>query len=162
MSNLERIVTQKRRKNMSEQTLVINERSQQGTHEAENAGAIVRRLYEAFMRGDVPGVVALLSPNVIFRVPGHGLNTGEYRGPEEVLGFLGQAMQLTGGTLQLTLHDILVGDDYVAAVATYRAMRPDRAPLENNLVHLMRVEGGQVTESWYHSRNQYEVDAFWS
>ena len=57
---------------------------------------------------------------------------------------------------------MLVGDTYTAAVATYRATRLNRAPLENTLVHLMRFEDGRIAESWFHSRNQYEVDEFWA
>ena len=49
----------------------------------------------------------------------------------------------------------------VAVVATYRATHPDQSPLENNLVHLIRAGDGRVSESWFHSRIQYEVDEFW-
>lgn len=129
---------------------------------ATDAASVVRRLYEAFAGWDVGAVAGLLGDDVVFHVPGTGANAGDHRGREEVLGFLDQAARLSGGTLRIQLHDVLVGDEYAAAVATYRATRPDRAPLENNLVHLMRVEEGRVVESWFHSRNQYEVDEFWA
>jgi ketosteroid isomerase-like protein len=63
-----------------------------------------------------------------------------------VFAFFEQAARLTGGTLRFRLHDVLVGDRYAAAVATYRATRPYRAPLENNFVQLMRIEDGRVVE----------------
>jgi ketosteroid isomerase-like protein len=91
-------------------------------------------------------VADLLSDDVVFHVPGTGANAGDHRGREEVFAFIEQAARLTGGTLRFRLHDVLVGDKYAAAVATYRATRPNRAPLENNLVQLMRVEDGRVVE----------------
>jgi len=36
-----------------------------------------------------------------------------------VFAFFEQAARLTGGTLRFRLHDVLVGDRYAAAVATY-------------------------------------------
>jgi ketosteroid isomerase-like protein len=125
-------------------------------------GSAVRRLYEAFAAWDMEAVTGLLSDDAVFHVPGTGANAGDHRGREEVFAFLEQAARLTGVTLRIRLHDVLVGDEHAAAVATYRATRPDRVPLENNLVHLMRVEDGRVVESWFHSRNQYEVDEFWT
>jgi uncharacterized protein len=107
-------------------------------------------------------VAGLLGDDVVFHVPGTGANAGDHRGREGVFAFLDQAARLSGGTLRIRLHDVLVGDEYAAAVATYRATRPGRAPLENNLVHLMRVEDGRVVESWFHSRKLYEVDEFWA
>ena len=129
---------------------------------ATDPGSVVRHLYEEFAAWDMEAVAGLLSDDVVFHVPGTGTNAGDHRGREEVFAFMEQAARLTGGTLRIRLHDVLVGDKHAAAVATYRATRLDRAPLENNLVHLMRVEDGRVVESWFHSRNQYEVDEFWT
>jgi len=130
--------------------------------DAVDPGIVARRLYESFMVGDLQTVAGLLADDVAFHVPGTGVNAGDYHGREEVLGFFARAARLTDGTLRVEVHDVLVGDIYAAAVATYRATRPNRAPLENNLVHLMRFENGRIAESWFHSRNQYEVDEFWA
>lgn len=123
---------------------------------------IVRSFYQAFVAGDMAAVDALMADDVVFHVPGTGHNAGTHRGKSAVFGFFRQAHELTGGSLKLELHDVLSGRDHVAAVSTYRASRPGRADLQNRLVQLMRVRDGRVVESWFHSRNQYEVDAFWS
>lgn len=129
---------------------------------AAAATAIVRRFYDAFIAGDMAALAALMTDDVVFHVPGHGQNAGSYRGQDAVFGFFGQAMALTGGHLRLELHDVLAGDRHVAAVATYHAQRPGRTPLQNHLVQLMRLRDGRIAEAWFHSRNQYEVDAFWA
>lgn len=133
-----------------------------GVRDAVDPGTEVRRLYESFMVGDLETVAGLLADDVVFHVPGTGVNAGDYYGRDGVLAFFTQAARLTGGTLRIEVRDVLVGDAYAAAVTTYRATRPNRAPLENNLVHLVRFEDGRIAESWFHSRNQYEVDEFWA
>lgn len=132
-----------------------------GPRATVDPGAVIHRLYERFMAGDLEGVAELLAGDVVFHVPGTGSNAGDHQGREGVLAFFAGAAHLTKGTLRITLHDVLVGDVYAAAVTTYRAERPGRTPLENNLVHLVRLDDGRIAESWFHSRNQYEVDEFW-
>lgn len=128
---------------------------------AEANAAAVHRLYDAAARGDLQVLPELLTPDVVLHVPGRSRNTGTYRGVEGVAGFLQSAHALTGGTLQLALHRVLADDAWAVALATYTATRPDRPPLENHLAHVLRMRDGRIAESWFHSRNQYEVDAFW-
>ncbi len=123
---------------------------------------IVRTLYAAIAKGDLATTQSLLADDVVFHVPGTGRNAGDHRGPSGVLSFVGGAAALTDGTLRLTLHDVMEGKDLVVALATYRAERPGRVPLENNLAHVLRIEDGKVRESWFHARDQYAVDAFWA
>jgi ketosteroid isomerase-like protein len=128
---------------------------------ANAAAEVVRNFYHAFIAGDFATIDRLLADDAVFHVPGTGANAGTHRGKAAVFAFFTQAAELTGGSLKLQLHDVLTGDRHVAAVCTYRASRPGRAELENRLVQLIRLEGGRIAESWFHSRNQYEVDAFW-
>lgn len=128
----------------------------------DDRATVVRSMYEAIAKGDLETVRTLLADDVVFHVPGTGANAGDHRGPDGVLGFVTGAYALTGGTLRLTLRDVLVGRDEIVALATYRAERPGKKSLENNLAHVLRVEDGKVRESWFHARDQYAVDAFWS
>ena len=131
-------------------------------HNDNNDTAVVRRFYQAFLTGDVATLDSLMTDDVSFHVPGTGSNAGDYRGKEAVFGFFGKAASATGGSLKLELLDVMAGQHHVAAVATYRAEREGRPPLQNNLVQLMKLQGGRIAQSWFHSRNQYEVDAFWA
>ena len=87
---------------------------------------------------------------------------GTYTGRDAALAFVGHAAEVTGGTLQLTVHRVLDDGEWGVALATYTATRPDRdRPLENNLAHVARLRDGLIAESWLHSRDQYAVDEFW-
>jgi len=118
--------------------------------------------YEALAGGDFTAAAQTLTEDTVLHVPGRSSNTGVYRGREAVLGFVGRAAEVTGGTLDLAVHRVLDDGDWGVALCTYTATRPDRdRALENNLAHVARLRDGRIAESWLHSRDQYEVDEFW-
>jgi uncharacterized protein len=133
-----------------------------------NGIEVVSDLYAAVAAGDLAAVRSLLSDDCVFHVPGKGRNAGSWKGHEGVMRFLAQAFEHSGGTLKLELSEVLAGEEHVVALATYRATRPDRAPLENRLAHVIRLDRGEgdrplrIQESWFHAFDQYAVDAFWS
>ena len=87
-------------------------------HEHPNA-ALVRRLFAAF--GKQPMVVAAaLARDIVWRVPGDTIMSGEYRGRRDVVEFLRRTGLETGGTYHSRLHTVFADDDW--AVAIYRAI----------------------------------------
>ena len=121
--------------------------------------------YERLSRGDLADAAELLTDDSVLHVPGRSPNTGTYQGRDAVIGFVAAAAQATAGTLRMTVHRVLDDGDWSVALATYTATRETadgQASLENNLAHVARLRDGQVAESWLHSRDQYEVDEFWS
>jgi uncharacterized protein len=86
-------------------------------HEHPNA-AVVRRLFASFGR-DPLAVAAALARDVVWRVPGSTVMSGEYRGLRDVVGFLRRTGIETGGTYRSRLHTVFADDDW--AVAIYRA-----------------------------------------
>jgi ketosteroid isomerase-like protein len=125
-------------------------------------GSPLTAWYDALAAGDLPTAARTLTEDTVLHVPGRSSNTGTYSGREAVLGFVGHAAEVTGGTLDLAVHRVLDDGDWAVALCTYTATRPDRdLPLENNLAHVARLRNGLIAESWLHSRDQYEVDEFW-
>ncbi|MER5422617.1 nuclear transport factor 2 family protein [Streptosporangium roseum] len=124
---------------------------------------VVWDFYAALDRGDLDAVRRTLAPDSVLHVPGRSSNTGDYEGREAVVAFVVNASVVTGGTLKLAVHRVLADDEQAVALATYTATRPGTdVPLENNLAHVMTLRDGLIAESWLHSRDQYEVDEFWS
>jgi ketosteroid isomerase-like protein len=80
--------------------------------------ALVRRLFAAF-RKDPMVVAAALARDVVWRVPGNTVMSGEYHGRRSVVEFLRRTGPETGGTYRSRLHTVLADDDW--AVAIYRA-----------------------------------------
>jgi ketosteroid isomerase-like protein len=79
---------------------------------------LVRRVFAAFGK-DAMAISAALSRDVVWRVPGHTVMSGEYRGRREVVEFLRRTGLETRGTYRSRLHTVFADDDW--AVAIYRA-----------------------------------------
>jgi ketosteroid isomerase-like protein len=81
--------------------------------------ALVRRLFASFGK-DPMAVAAALSRDIVWRVPGDTVMSGEYHGRRDVVEFLRRTGLETGGTYHSRLHTVFADDDW--AVAIYRAI----------------------------------------
>lgn len=88
--------------------------------EAEHPNAaLVRRVFAAFGK-DAMVVSAAFTRDIVWRVPGETVMSGEYHGRRHVVEFLRRTGLETDGTYRSRLHTVLADDDW--AVAIYRAM----------------------------------------
>ena len=79
---------------------------------------LLERAFAAFGR-DALAVARTLAEDVVWRVPGDTVMSGEYRGRDDVLQFLRQTRVQTGNTYRTELRYVVADDD--RAVAVYRA-----------------------------------------
>jgi hypothetical protein len=122
---------------------------------------LLRRGYEAFAKADMPAVQAFFADDIVWHAPGRNPLSGDYKGAQEVLGFLGKAMEMTAGSFSLEVHDLLADDEHGVALVVARGQREGKS-LEDRQVHVLHLQGGKVTEFWAHPGDQYAVDEFWS
>ena len=80
--------------------------------------ALTRRVFAAFGK-DPKAISAAMSREVIWRVPGNTMMSGEYTGRREVVEFLRRTGLETGGTYRSALKAVLADDNW--AIAIYRA-----------------------------------------
>ena len=106
--------------------------------------ALVRRLFDAFGR-DPMAISAALARDVVWRVPGHTVMSGEYRGRREVVEFLRRTGLETDGTYRSSLHTVFADDDW--AVAIYRAVGTRNGiDLDVDQAFVIRFEDGRWKE----------------
>jgi len=129
--------------------------------EHPNVGHI-REGYDAFASGDFEKVSSLWDPSVVWHVGGQSSLAGDYKGQDEVFGYLGKAAELTGGTMKIEIHDILANDEHGAALITLMAERDDGRSLEMNEVHVFHLSDGKVTEFWAFEEDQRRSDEFFA
>ena len=102
--------------------------------------ALVRRVFAAFGK-DAKAVSAAFARDIVWRVPGHTVMSGEYRGRREVVEFLRRTGLETGGTYRSSLHTVFADDDW--AVAIYRATgRRNGVDLDVDQALVIRVADG--------------------
>ena len=128
------------------------------TDEHPNA-ALTRRVFNAFGR-DAKVIAAALDREIVWRVPGDTIMSGEYRGPRAVVEFLQRTGLETDGTYGSRLHTVLADDDW--AVAIYRASGTRNGiDLDIEQALLIRCENGRWKEVTAVPLDS-AFDAFWS
>ncbi len=109
------------------------------TAEHPNA-ALTRRVFAAFGK-DAKAISAALARDVVWRVPGHTVMSGEYRGRREVVEFLRRTGLETDGTYRSSLHTVFADDEW--AVAIYRAVgRRNGIDLDVDQAFVIRMKDG--------------------
>jgi ketosteroid isomerase-like protein len=123
---------------------------------------LIRAGYEAFTKGDIQGVFAVLADDIRWHIPGRNPTAGDYSGHDEVMQFFGKLVQLTGGTFQLELHDVVGNDDHVVALTDARGERNGRSLENGHAAHVWHVRDGKAVEFWGLVEDPYGNDEFWS
>lgn len=121
----------------------------------------LRRGYEAFAQGDIETVLSLFTDDILWHVPGRNQLSGDYRGKDEVGGFFMKLNELTSGTFQVDVHDILANDERGVGLVILRGERNGKT-LAANDAHIWHVREGLWAEFYSHLWDQYEFDEFWS
>jgi ketosteroid isomerase-like protein len=87
------------------------------TDEHPNA-ELTRRVFASFGRNAM-AISAALARDIVWRVPGNTIMSGEYRGRRAVIEFLRRTGLETDGTYRSKLHTVLANDEW--GLAVYRA-----------------------------------------
>ena len=128
------------------------------TEDHPNA-ALTRRVFAAFGK-DAMQISAALTRDIVWRVPGTTVMSGEYRGRRDVVEFLRRTSLETNDTYGSKLHTVLANDDW--GLAVYRAWgRRNGVDLDVDQAFVIRFEDGlwkEVTAVPLDSA----FDAFWA
>lgn len=121
----------------------------------------LRALYDDFARGDLEAVLSRCADEIVFHIPGRSKLAGTYRKQEFGPGLIRTVMELTGGTFQETVDDVLANDRHGVVLATHRLQRDGRS-LEYQTAHLWRFENGRLVEWWEYPQDLHQIDQVWA
>ncbi len=121
---------------------------------------LIRSGYDAFNRRDVATIMSLLADDVVFHIPGHSQQSGDFSGkngagasfrrsesyPEAPIGWRSM-------TYWPTMHAV--------ALLRAKAERDDKT-FDMNVAHVWHVRQGKAAELWILPGDQYAFDEFWS
>jgi ketosteroid isomerase-like protein len=122
---------------------------------------LLREGYAAYGTGDMNVLTELFADDIVWHVAGRSQLSGDYKGRDQVFGFFGKLMELSGGTSKIEVHDILASDEHAVAIVTGNATRAGKS-FTGGDVHVFHVRNGQVVEFWDSPLDQYAADEFWS
>ena len=128
---------------------------------SETNGAIIRKAYDDFARGNIPAVFAAFDPTITWHVPGHSPLSGDFAGHDQVGGFFQRTLELSGGAFSIDVHHVLADDDLVVALTTVNARR-NGVSASFPEVHVWRLKNGKATEFRAYQGDEQREDRFWS
>ena len=120
---------------------------------------LLNRGYDAFEKGDLDTLRQLFTEDIAFHVPGRSQVAGDYRGQDEVFGFFGRLVELTGGSFKIERHHVLADDSHGSVLSTTTAQR-DGKNLSVKGVDVFHFQGDRVSEIWTFVDDQYADDEF--
>jgi len=107
----------------------------------------VRRFLLGIAKDRSADVLSLLSPTVVYAVPGKSPLSGEFRGPAEVGEHIGELFRLTSGTFEvLKWVDWLVGLNHVAALQFAQA-QGSGAVFRTHVVYVVETDPQDLISS---------------
>jgi len=122
---------------------------------------LLRKGYAAYSSGDIEVLNQLFADDILWHIAGRSPIAGDYKGRDQVFGFFGKLMELSGGTAKIEVHDILANDEHAVALVTGTATRGDNSYTGPD-VHTFHIRNSQVVEFWDAPLDQYAADEFWS
>jgi ketosteroid isomerase-like protein len=86
---------------------------------SKSAEAVVRGVYDAFARADIPAILNTLDQQIDWRAPDNLPHGGHFSGRDEVAGFF-QGIGEHWQTLTVEVEDVLAAGDRVVVLVTAR------------------------------------------
>jgi ketosteroid isomerase-like protein len=123
--------------------------------------SLVRRTYEDFETGDLELLGVVMAHEVVWHEPGRSDLAGDYRGPNEVLGFLRELKARTGGTFKIEVLDVLSEPGRAVVFQRETAMKHEKV-LDLIAAVDFEIHNGKITEVTVYQNDAYAFDEFWT
>jgi ketosteroid isomerase-like protein len=124
--------------------------------------AIVRKMFEAYGRGDYDILRSLLYDDVVYHIPGKNVFSRDYVGHGDVFELWEQQKQRMGGKpYRIEISDMLVSDRHVVALTRVEAESAGRTITWQG-ANVYTIREGKITEARFMLDDLYAYDSFWS
>jgi hypothetical protein len=120
---------------------------------------LARAYFGAVGSGDRDRLRAVLSPDVVYRFPGRNPFSQTYQGRDAVIAYIDRLRDLTGGTMHVTVRDVLIGSETCAGWVRAEAERDGRA-FGWNLVAILTCSDTAINGIALYYDDQHGVDDF--
>ena len=121
---------------------------------------MARTGYRAFNEGHIHEALATIHDEILWHNGGDNPLTGEFRGKEGVMGMLAKLGQLTEGTYEADIHDIVASEEHTVVIGTYTATRHGRTHSARFIDVIHPGPDGRAKEFWRFFEDQAAEDEF--
>lgn len=128
---------------------------------AQRNAEIARKGYAAFNEARIDDAMETIADGIIWHVGGDNPLSGEYRGKQAVLDFFMRFGQLTEGTYEADIHDVLANDEHTVVVGTTTATRHGRTHASRFVDVIHAAADGKAKEFWRFVEDQAADDEFY-
>jgi len=123
---------------------------------------LVRKGYDAFVRGDMDTLRSLMSSDATHHVPGTHPLSGDFKGLDTIIDMYGQLFAQTNGTLRVELRNVLVdGRGHAVTLHRFTAERDGKRIDETGGI-VFRIVGDRITDLDECVENIDRSNEFWS
>ena len=123
--------------------------------------ALLKRGYEAFSSGDLDTIRGMAHKDEVWTTGGWGDFKPEYKGVEDVIGYLTKLVEKTDGTFKDEPEAFFADDDQVTVIEHVTAARKGRK-LDTHFIHVFDIKDGKVSRVTEYSSEPKKSEEFWS
>ena len=128
----------------------------------EEFAQVVRKGFDAFGRGDLDTLRnEVFTEDTVWHVGGRSQLSGDYTG-QELFDWFGRLVELSGGTFQVSVHDVTTSDQHAVVLTEASAERNGRRLDGAKGLQVHHFQGGKISESWLSAEDTYTFDEFWA
>jgi ketosteroid isomerase-like protein len=121
---------------------------------------MARKGYKAFNEAHIEDAMDTISDDIVWHAGGDNPLTGEYKGKPAVLEFFAKFGQLTEGTYEADIHDILASEDHTVVIGTATSTRHGRTRSSRFVDIIHPGSDGKAKEFWRFPEDQAADDEF--
>jgi ketosteroid isomerase-like protein len=130
------------------------------TASLEQRVEIARKGYQAFNEQNLDDAMEAIDDDILWHAGGDNPISGDYTGKASVMTLFGKFGQLTEGTYEADIHDILASDEHTVVLGTYTATRNGRTHSSRFVDIIHAAADGRAKEFWRFNEDQAAEDEF--
>jgi ketosteroid isomerase-like protein len=122
---------------------------------------VLEKAYPDFSKGNWDLFLNHCPENMTFQVPGKSKLAGKFTKVNFVSGYANLLQELSSGTFQTEIHDVMATDLHATVLATNKLIRAGKT-IELRTVHVWRFQDGKPVAWYEYPRDLYLYDSIWS
>ena len=123
---------------------------------------MARKGYTAFNEQQLDEAMATIDDSIVWHAGGENPISGEYQGKQAVMELFMKFGQLTEGTYEADIHDVLASDEHTVVIGTYTATRHGRTHSARFVDVIHPAPDGRAKEFWRFVEDQGADDEFYN